>query len=58
VGSGFLFDGRNTLIKLALGFSAVILPWLFSIMFSRELVLTYRAKRRDNPGAAPLPPPR
>lgn len=58
VGSGFLFDGKNTLIKLALGFSAVILPWLFSIMFSRELVLTYRAKRRDNPGDAPLPPPR
>ena len=55
VGSGFLFDGGKTLIKLALGFSAVILPWLFSLMFSRELVLTYRAKRRDNPGEAPLP---
>ena len=58
VGSGFLFDGRKTLIKLALGFCAVILPWLFSIMFSRDLVLTYRAKRPDKAGDAPLPPRR
>jgi len=58
VGSGFLFEGKKTLIKLALGFCAVIVPWLFSIMFSRDLVLTYRAKRRDPHGEAPLPPHR
>lgn len=58
VGLGFLFDGKKALIKLGIGFCAVLLPWLLSLMFSRELVLTYRAKRPGKNSPAPLPPHR
>jgi hypothetical protein len=47
-GLGFLFGGKGMIVKLALGVSAVMLPWLCSMMFSRDLVISYRAKRPDH----------
>lgn len=58
IGGGFLFDGKKSLIKLAIGFCAVLLPWLWSILFSRDLVLTYRARRHRTDTESPLPPHR
>lgn len=57
-GLGFLFDGRKAVMKLAIGCIAALMPWLFSLMFSRTLVLTYRAKRQTSGSESPLPPPR
>lgn len=45
LGLGFLFGGKGMLLKLAFGACAVMLPWLCSLLFSRDLVISYRAKR-------------
>ena len=58
VAIGFGFDGKKSLIILALGFSAVVLPWLFTIMFPRDLVFTYRARQRSLDAENALPPRR
>lgn len=57
LGIGFLFDGQRALIRMVLGAGAVMLPWLLSLMFSRDLVLTYRARRphKDHPSQLPAP---
>jgi hypothetical protein len=47
-GFGFLFGGKGMIIKLILGMCAVMLPWLCSLLFSRDLVISYRAKRPDH----------
>lgn len=57
-GSGFLFKGKTIMLELALGCVAAVFPWLLSTMFRRELVVTYRAKRPQSNGDAPLAPPR
>jgi hypothetical protein len=57
-GIAFLFEGRKSLIMTAFGFCAVILPWLLSIMFHRDLVITYRARRRNPDTQSGLPPHR
>jgi len=57
-GAGYAFDGRQGVVKLALGACAVILPWMISLMFSRDLVLTYRARRPSKDSASPLQPHR
>lgn len=44
VAVGFAFDRKST-TRLILSFCAILLPWLYSLMFSRDLVITYRAKR-------------
>ncbi len=43
-GIGFAFD-RRILTKLLIGACAIALPWLFSLLFNRDLVVSYRAKR-------------
>lgn len=48
LGIGFLLGGKGMIIKLALGVCAVMLPWLCSLLFSRDLVVSYRAKRSDD----------
>ena len=58
VAIGFGFDGKKSLLILALGFSAVVLPWLFTIMFPRDLVFTYRARQRSLDAENALPPRR
>jgi len=45
MGLGLLFGGRGMIIKLVVGVCAVMLPWLCSLLFSRDLVVSYRAKR-------------
>ncbi len=57
-GVGFAFDGRKALVLLAGGCCAALAPWLLSIMFPRDLVLSYRARRSSKDTASPLPPHR
>ncbi len=57
-GIGALFEGKKALIFLALGCCAVVLPWLFTIMFPRDLVFTYRARQRSLDAENALPPRR
>jgi hypothetical protein len=47
VASGFLFSGRSMLLSLAIMFLAAFLPFLVSILFSRHMVISYRARRSD-----------
>ena len=58
LGVGYLFNGQGAAITLASGFCAVLLPWLASLMFSRDLTVTYRARRLTKDSEGPLPPPR
>lgn len=41
---GYLF-ARGMLINLIIGSIVALFPWLWSILFSRELVVSYRARR-------------
>jgi len=51
---GFLFGGKGMIVKLSLGMCAVMLPWLCSLLFSLDLVVSYRAKRSgDSRGNQP-----
>ena len=42
---GYLFGGQGMLITLAVGSISAILPWMWSLLTSKELVLSYRARR-------------
>ena len=42
---GFLFRGRSLLLTLATVAAATALPWLLALLFSRELVVAFRARR-------------
>lgn len=42
---GTLFTGKKLLLTLAPFCVAAFLPWLFAVLFSRELVLLHRAER-------------
>jgi hypothetical protein len=57
-GLGYLFEGNKLLTRLAVGACAVMLPWLLSVMFSRDLVLSYRARRPTKDHPSQLPPHR
>lgn len=46
-GIGFLFEGKKALLALGIIGAVVLLPWLLSLMFPRELVVTYRARRNS-----------
>lgn len=48
MGIGFWFGGKGMVIKLVFGFCAIALPWLCAIAFRRELIIAYRAKRRED----------
>ena len=57
-GIGFGFEGKKALLLLALGTCAFVVPWLFTIMFPRELVFSYRARQRSLDAENALPPRR
>ena len=59
LGVGVWFDGKGAVIPLAFGSFAATVPLLWAMLFRRELVTTYRAKRQTNePWTPPDPPPR
>jgi hypothetical protein len=45
VALGVLFAGRKLLLELVAGACVALLPWLASIMFRRNLVISYRTRR-------------
>jgi hypothetical protein len=55
VGTGFLFEGKKLVFECAVLAAAILMPWLFTLLFPRHFVCSYRAKRRTEP---PPPPPR
>jgi hypothetical protein len=57
-GIGFWFEGKKALILLGLGTCALVVPWLFTIMFPRDLVFSYRARQRSLDAENALPPHR
>jgi hypothetical protein len=44
-GAGFAFEPKKPMVKLALVCCAVTLPWLIALLFRRDLMISYRAKR-------------
>ena len=42
---GFLLGGKAMVVQLIFGICAIMLPWLYSLLFSRDLVISYRARR-------------
>jgi len=46
-GMGFLFTGKKYLFDLATVSCCALLPWLLSLLFSRELMMAYRERRAD-----------
>ena len=48
---GIWFEGKGALLSLCFGTVAAMIPFLWSIMFRRDLVAAYRAKRQpaDSP---------
>lgn len=58
-GMGFLFTGKKHALILIVAGTACLVPWLFSLLFSRDLVISFRARRHDPVDAsASLPPHR
>jgi hypothetical protein len=57
-GLAFLFDGRKTLLPSAAIGAVVVLPWLLTLMFPRDLVISYRARRVSAENSADLQPRR
>lgn len=51
-GLGYAFEGRKAVPLLAPGAVAVIVPWLLPLMFHRDLLVTYRARRTSSPGGS------
>ena len=51
--AGLFFTGRKFQIVLVIAAGAVLLPWLYSLLFRRELVVPYRS--RHTKPAVPLP---
>jgi len=45
LGIGVWFGGKGAIFSLSFGSFAAMLPLLWALMFRRELVITYRAKR-------------
>lgn len=55
MGAGALFEGKKLLLQCGVLGAAVLLPWLYTLLFPRHFVSSYRAKRKTE---APPPPPR
>lgn len=53
-GMGALFTGKKHLLILIITACAALLPWLISLLFSRELVASYQARRHDD-SRGPVP---
>jgi hypothetical protein len=45
--AGFLFTGKKLLLPLAVLCSAVALPWLLTLLFPRDFVVSYLGKRTE-----------
>jgi hypothetical protein len=45
---GVLFTGKKYLFLLIITTGAALLPWLISLLFSLEMVITYRARRHHD----------
>jgi len=56
LGIGFWFEGKRAVLGLAVGSVAAVMPFLWAMMFHRDLVVAYRAKRQTVENQ--LPPPR
>ena len=54
LGVGFWFKGQGAAVSLVLGATAAVLPFLLAIMFRRDLVVAYRAKRQLAEDQTPL----
>jgi hypothetical protein len=48
--TGFLFTGRAQLLNLGVLFVALMLPGLLPVMFKRQMVVSYQAKREIRTG--------
>ena len=46
-GMGYLFSGKKFILNLAVVTCCALTPWLLSLLFSRDLVIAYRARRAD-----------
>jgi hypothetical protein len=57
-GLGFLFEGQKALLTVGIGGAVVMLPWLLTIMFPRDLVASYRARRPSSAESAEAAQPR
>lgn len=44
-GLGFGLGGKKILLQLVGGVGAALVPWLWSMLFHRDLLISYRAKR-------------
>ncbi len=51
LGIGFWFKGKGGLFSLSFGALAAMIPFLWTIMFRRDLVVAYRAKRQGTDGS-------
>ena len=47
LGIGFWFNGKGAVLGLGFGAVAAMVPFLWSLLFHRDLVVAYRAKRLD-----------
>jgi hypothetical protein len=56
LGAGFLFGQTALAKKTVFGSFAAMLPWLWSLLFNRTLLISYRASR-SGPSRAPVAPP-
>ena len=46
LGIGFWFKGKGAVLTLSFGAVAAMIPFLWALMFRRDLVVAYRAKRQ------------
>ena len=51
LGIGFWFKGKGAVFSLGFGAFAALVPFLWAIMFRRDLVVAYRAKRQASDGS-------
>lgn len=57
-GIGLTFQGKSLIVPAAIGFCFSILPWLLSIMFSRDMVIALHPSPKTEHSASELPPHR
>lgn len=55
IGAGALFEGKKLLLNGGVLGAAILLPWLYTLLFPRHFVCSYRARKKTE---APPPPPR
>lgn len=54
LGIGLWFKGKGAVLGLSFDATAAMIPFLWAIMFRREMVVAYRAKRREGAKHSPL----